>query len=212
MKTKFILSILLLSQASHAATVILNNPSFEAQVYADGGYGWVTPTGWTMSSGTMVVENPRASDSYMATDGVNVCSLFYPGSKIEQSTSITVASNMYYEFTIDTQPWHESDGTTAGHIFLAANGVELASVAFSTIPVSGLSVSFDTRNNPDANGYNLSVGVKLDLAPLGGNVVDSSRTFTAVDNARLIATVVPEPSAFALLGLGALGLVARRRR
>ena len=71
-----------------------------------------------------------------------------------------------------------------------------------------VSISFDTRQNSNFDGALLSTGTAADFADTA-NGSSASRDL----NLFIAGTVaVPEPSSLAVLGLGVLGLVTRRRR
>ena len=87
--------------------------------------------------------------------------------------------------------------------------------SFSIASVDVASGVFGAYQSADGTGsvtfqVKSSQGVTLTGSTL---TLDSSATFANTNvGVTYTYTVVPEPSAFALLGLGALGLVARRRR
>lgn len=92
----------------------------------------------------------------------------------------------------------------AGSDIVGANGVDLGSPLLA-IDNGSPATQANTFEFTDAGGpvpFTTSIGL--------GNVTGNPR-FQAIDVSAIIAPV-PEPSSLALLGLGVVGLVARRRR
>ena len=92
----------------------------------------------------------------------------------------------------------------AGSDIVGANGVDLGS-ALLAIDGGNAATQANTFEFTDAGGpvpFTTSIGL--------GNVTGNPR-FQAIDVSAIIVAV-PEPSSLALLGLGVVGLVARRRR
>lgn len=112
--------------------------------------------------------------------------------------SFTVTNNTAFTITLDS--------------FTNVNGTGNAGVnAVSIVDSSGNTVFAVNNNNTDSTpsgdfsiAGNSTETFFIDLNSNGGN------TFTTSDSFSLVAT--PEPSSAALLGLGGLALVARRRR
>ena len=97
-----------------------------------------------------------------------------------------------------------SQTALAGSDIVGANGVDLGS-ALLAIDGGNPATQANTFGFTDALGpvaFTTSIGL--------GNVTGNPR-FQAIDVSAIIAPV-PEPSSLALLGLGVVGLVARRRR
>jgi hypothetical protein len=102
----------------------------------------------------------------------------------------------------------------AAHIFDADTGVDVAGLDFNTSATSAGTVSFDltslTLLPPNLFGY----GLAFELASFDFLALTDDASVT-ITNLRLVdpdTTVIPEPSTWALFGLGAAFLVWRRRK
>lgn len=193
MKSFFVaLTMVLGSAAAMADTSLLQNGSFDQQSLTDGQV--ITSTaatavdGW-YSSGAVKLVDPLADSKYASTtDGSNFVKLVN-GAMIYQSFT-TVPGAMY---TL-TFSW-DAVKTAASYLVLGG------STASGTLN-SGTSTNFQTTTltfSALSNSTTLAF-----LAGTSGNLL--------VDN--VAVAMVPEPASIALFlaGLGALGLVSRRRR
>ncbi len=114
-------------------------------------------------------------------------------------------------------------GNTAGANATFYFAVSSANAAFSTISVAGGTTTSLEFAGTGGSGF---VGTLADAAPATGQltIVKWTGSLTAANasvaltmngdksGVSTVAYVIPEPSSMALLGLSALGLVARRRR
>jgi len=211
-----------------AASIVVPNFSFEAPDAADGQNASPGPTGWlTVNAGGF---DPIDS-KYPGTTGDNANTLgvlphggqagfvfangTMGGSLTTAASLLTIANNTTYTLTAAVgQEALTGAGGRAGFsagIELLAGGVTIpAGSRFGITVVPGtfqdFSVSFTTGANDPLAGQALTV--RLSQAGAAANQFPAP----SFDNVRLDATVVPEPTAVALLGACGLGLLARRRR
>ena len=83
---------------------------------------------------------------------------------------------------------------------------------FAVVLDSALSIvdTFRAATNTN-NGFNISLSGD-NIRYLRFSDTPSANTWSGIDNVRITAASVPEPSAIALMGLGLLGFVATRRK
>jgi hypothetical protein len=105
-------------------------------------------------------------------------------------------------------------------VTLASGGQQTLTIgggqSFSIASVDVASAVFGAYQSADGTGsVTFQARTTQSLSVTGGNFTANSTGVSANTNVGVTYTyteAIPEPSAFALLGLGALGLVARRRR
>lgn len=91
--------------------------------------------------------------------------------------------------------------TISGGVFTNTKTVDYGNGADPTIEIQ----------NYDLTGNSLSAGTQYTVTVTSANLVGGG-AFMVYDGVTLEGTVVPEPSIFALLGLGGLALLRRRRK
>ena len=185
----------------------------------------VTASGFeeNLTGGTLAAEFGRA-DSGLVPAGVN---------GISARSMNSSPSNPWWEFTVTPLGGATLDLTT---LTLDAGAADTIATTTNwdydvSTTVGGLGVTIGTFDGPSTTGAEVvSTGLSVDLSALasqtsaftiritpnrisGTNGAASQRAGW-IDNVTLNATVtpVPEPSSAALLGLGGLALIRRRRR
>ncbi len=111
-----------------------------------------------------------------------------------QTTTFTLAAGTYYQLTVDIERTAASTYSVAGSLTnFGSNGLIAGATVASFAPVSITNNALGSMTVPDLNA---------------GFRAQFTAGALRVDN---FSVVVPEPSAMALTGLGALALLARRR-
>ena len=187
-----------------AATVAMTNHSFE-----DPGTGktsdLATVTGWDATgTGALGVEPVGSAGSYApaATDGTYY---LYAGDDAwaTQTTGHVIAAGETFTLTVDmSSTWNSTQGTIQLYYDDGGTFTPVAATvqAFSGSTAGPSSVILSFAADDVAASYGKNIGVKL-------GTIDG---WTGFDNVRL--DVVPEPSSTALLGLGGLALILRRKK
>lgn len=224
MKPLFLSLMFLLSTLSFsgAAGVTITNSGFETDALGAGGWSDAVPAGWSDPQGgdnTNFMENI----SGFASDGSN--HLGFDGNEygmIYQNLSAAWAPNTIYTFTVGVGNRNANFGAGTGRFFLASSLEPLPPPGpfdgpYSLYtPGSGWYTDYDTSLTvpaPTAFGdvtFTYTTGA---VAPTGNiriGVQEISGIRLHVDNFRLDATAIPEPSAAVILAM-AVGLAFRRR-
>lgn len=201
--------------SSHADLVPIINGDFESPEVDPFTQGSIE--GWTKVSGDAnnrvgIAELSSSSINPPAIDGDQVAFLREGPYVMGQTLSITITENTVY--TLSIYVGMRSDINYSGYTFgLYANGVALVSEANPTFPSFGAwmnrTLSY-TAMPGDAN-----IGQTLEVR-FGNTAAESSGVSqTVFDAISLDASAVPEPSTYAMMGLGAallLGIQRLRRK
>ena len=177
-----------------------------------GSGGWFAPTGEGGSSrdyraykngGEQFAESGQfwAGNSSLGGGAHNASDPFYSSfGAIDVGTALPVQAGLHAQQSGTTQTgsagmdWHEVTVTVQGdHASWVIDGIAIARLytsVGSTFPLTG----------------NISIGYMDAFSSVSDN---DAISFGLVDN--LVVTDVPEPASFALLGLGAVALLRRRR-
>lgn len=176
-----------------ASSNLVSNGSFEQLALSDGYSATVrSVSGWTLGGTTATVINPISGSKYEAgTTGQNFLGLFN-GSSIYTALS-TVAGNTY-TLSFD---WDSSRGASVYGLWGA----------------TGSNVMGALRGNASDNWLTRTVTFTALGATTYLGFAAAPGSFLRLDNVR-VAPPVPEPASVALFlaGIGALGIVSRRRR
>lgn len=217
----FPLAVVFSSMNKAAADVIITNSGFEDPLHADGGFA--NPTGWSVSAGagTGIGSLNPIGVQFAGTDDAPGSPGLIPGTgdgfqvgyisgafQMWQNIG-TIVANADYELTVaigERLDLGWSDLTVA----LRANsqtGTLLADDVYTAADApdgtfSDVSFSFNSA------GFAGEVGSDLFV------VFTGTGTQALFDNLRVSETTaaVPEPSTFAVLGIGAIGFLGHRRR
>ena len=224
---------LALPGAADASALVVTNPGFEATPTPNGtflgngttgpeGLGWtVSNTGPTNSNRFFGVWDPTGTPSYVPARpaGENVAVIFLDDvlgleARLQQVLADTLQLSTEYTLTVEVgnfrpspggDPWNFT-GFPGYRVDLLAGSTVLASDNNTLAPAEGV---FQTSTVTFTTGLahaNAGQPLAIRLVNLNGSGVEVN-----FDNVSLNAETVPEPSSLALLAVGAL-LGLRRRR
>ena len=201
-------SVAALAGAVNAQNLITNG-SFEVDTQADNSITQnFTPANWTVT-GNIVLNNPR--DPFLVwhpdttTDGNNNILLNGDGTGATITQNLT---NLSANFGILTFDWEAEDHD----LHVGIGGAVSNTVTSLEVFINGVSVQTYSANNIGLDWQSESLAIPLNI---GSNTIQFSDASTGLmspflDNISVVA--VPEPSSTALLGLGGLALISRRKR
>ena len=209
--------------ASQGASIAITNFSFETDnAGGDNLFTTTAPTGWTdLGGGTKGTMNPGSSfySDADADDGnpsggtlgdMDDNQVFFNvngGNGISQTLADSIVVGNTYTMTVAVGDRDAgSRATFSGYdIRLLAGGSLVASTSSTVSPGDGTFTDVSFSYTAEAGDSGL-LGIELrETNGGGGKAVD-------FDNVRLSFTAVPEPSSTALLSLGGLALMLRRKR
>jgi len=202
-KTNTLILALVSSASLHAASVTINTHSFESSAAGlPATWNNNVPDGWT-KTGTTGLQNIAGSGA-TGTDGDYVVFLQTGGISQDISAGIIGGGvNVGDVFTLTLAATNQNGSPTFDFDIQDGGGASLIGGAVTSSPASPANPTYadivvmgtvDTAASP----------VFLVLSNTGGQ--------TRIDNVRLDLVAVPEPSSAALLGLGGLALLLRRRK
>jgi hypothetical protein len=212
-KTAFYLvsGALLLAPCGFSDIIPVNNPSFET--LPAGGLNMSCGTGcafsaaaipgWTNTPGSTGQLMPSVGpgglfNTFAPNDGT--VSAYANAGTISQVVGVTVQPRTIYTLTVDIG--RRTDTAFAGSAALLVGGQTF--LATGTVPTPGNWSVFTATFTSTPAQTGDSITIQLSTSGIQGNF----------DSVQLLATPVPEPGFFALVGIGLAGLwaCARRRR
>ncbi|WP_235203408.1 PEP-CTERM sorting domain-containing protein [Sulfuriroseicoccus oceanibius] len=209
---------LTLATSAHAATIALTDASLEAPLSGTNGdplSGW-----WSFNSGAVgqaitvssgfwtIANNDGDKAMYIANDASGIDSVYQ---------SVTLEAGITYRLTAavaQSANVSKNDANVALAFFNQGFSVLEAQNNFVVANQSGSFVDYFVEFTPDTTGI-YQVGLRNAGAIIGTGTSSSANGESTVffDNVRLESlNAVPEPSSTALLGLGSLALILRRRK
>lgn len=221
-KTIHLLSILILSAPSYAATVVVG-PSTDSwlghiNVYElpSNGGGFVFGSGWGVSDLTASFDDGNNTLTLGPNSVIDPNPFWYqggggpgaPGNKImEANLFIEVNDDSLAGQTVEFEFNLVSNSFTAAHknyAFIRDYSADYSSFTETLVPLSASGSQTISLTTDPSSGRHVRYGFQVvgenvwatDVAPFGNAVIST----------------VPEPSSTLLFGIGSLGLVAMRRR
>jgi hypothetical protein len=237
LRSKLALAIAFAATAisAHGASVVINNHSFETPTLADGAntnsgagtgvfhsWNYVVQNGASFedfgieNSGGGAYTGAAGGGTPSGADGINVGYLNQDNSGLFTGIFQNVGSlqaNTQYTMTIAIgQRLDRTNGSIEFGLYNAATGATdiwgVGTALVTDTEVSTVAGSFQDFAVTFTTGATVSndLYVAARYTETGANLIQAS-----LDNVRLDATVVPEPSAALLGGLGVLAMLRRRR-
>jgi hypothetical protein len=207
LKITFAVTAGLTFTATSASAITIINPSFESG-----------NTGWTQVSGG--IKTPPEDSLGDAPEGSKVYFTWSNGQHISQILADTLQANTTYTLQMDYLTRTDGEGPITAFLALGygaggpGGGTELESIVNNNpgapVPATG-SGSFTTWTLTYTTGASPTGEDEVLWIDLGANP-NLNNGSAGYDNIRLVAVTVPEPSTTALLGLGGLALILRRRK
>jgi hypothetical protein len=199
-----------LAAGAEGANITVQNPSFELNT---GVGGFPPPTSWTPLAGntSLFTESATAVGFTTGFDGTKYAGI--DGGTAVQDLNITFQPNTQYTVTLAV-------GDRTGFQGLAIFGLQS-----STAPGTYLGTSTTVDESPAGVPvntmkdftYTFTTGATAPTGDVVAAFTGATNTATNnpranVDNYRVTSSPVPEPASLGFLGVGAVGLLARRRR
>jgi hypothetical protein len=199
----------------------LDGSSVTSTFETNTGSGVALPTdGWTVVSGSAQLLDLGPANNGAITDGTS-----YANYTIQFDTTIPVQANFQYTLTVQMGYFAGLQGGNSGYslelgtvvdgLFEGIGTAKTGHVAYAGNINSGIYSGSDTQvitTGTDISGGNLAVrwGQTSSLGQTDGGVTSD---FLSVDNVKLSASAVPEPTTISLFASASLiALVANRRR
>lgn len=200
-----------ISVATQAAIIAVPVPNadFQTTSGAGGGSGWFELGVWSTTSAS----NFRTQTSFEGLTGTNGTRMVNMGAdSVWQTLSVPAVANSTYTLTLDMgRPNNNAGGTFKAMLYDGArftsmiiNTPTTAGPAFGALP-NWVTYTFTGTTGATVSGNNITLEIDSLAAGQGGNA-------NWLDNVTLSYVVIPEPGTFGLLAMGAVGLLAGRRR
>jgi hypothetical protein len=202
--THIISTALLASTLTGSAAVVAASETFTGAGSVPAGYTFSVSGGYIITSLTQTQDlavGDAANDGAIFVDGNDAGP---PLSTVSFDFTGTIVAGEQYTFTSNL--WQSSSSFAQTDVRLLVNGVSAASVDPGTVGTAGQTAVVNYTALAGDAGKTLSFTMSSKRNAGGGS------SDLGIDNWDLAVVAVPEPSSTALLGLGGLALILRRRK
>lgn len=190
-----------LTLAATSVNAALVNPSFDDNIVG----GASTPVNWSSVGGSHGIRTSIVG--LTPTDGPNQVWI-NNGSALFQDSGETIIAGTTYELKVSLGADQQNFSNIESTVIRLYGSDAGTGTALAEITPSGPATTVWTEQTVSF----VATGAQATGQTLGVYLGVTSGTQAEWDNVRLTITPVPEPSSAALLGLGGLALVLRRRK
>ena len=218
---KLVVLVLVLGLCGSASAFMLTNGGFNDPT---GAFSWEPAMpGWTMTdNGTNMwyTEVPSSTHASGCTEPPKLlCTWVNNGSQLDgvQDTAYTLKANRTYTFSMDVCNW--TGGTSVGYLNLGTKSSGAVYTAHATVALNDTTVveGSGTGTVPNQDWHTKTISISTHDGGLSGSLGDTLYVNFGASNLAGgnfefdNGILTPEPATIALLGMGGLALIRRKR-